>query len=421
MTGKSLRYVALAFIGFANALPMMLTGSTLSIWLAESGFQKDTIGLFALLGLPFSLKILWTPILDHSPYFFGRERKSWLILSIIAISLVLFGLSFVQPTETFWKLVALLLVLPLFTGCLYIVGINYELESLEEGSYGMGSASVLTGYRMGLLCGGAGALYLSAIWDWAWMFRLMSLSLLAGSFIIMFLTEPYKSQAVLAEKRKRSAHYGSLFQGWWNEIILQPCRSFMGRADWQVVLVLIVGFKIGDQLLKSMQGPFYLSLGFDKAQIAIASNFCGMVTTIAGAFLGGLFIRGKDPAVWLVTAGLIHACTLLNFLFLVTLGNVLWVLCCTVAIENFTGGMAMTIFISYLWRVCDKRYAAVQYALLWSLYYLKSDLLSCLGGILAAECTWKTFFSVVGTIGIGSSLILFRSCLPLLQPAQKYS
>lgn len=401
------RYFSLFFIGFANAVAVPLMGSILSIWLMESGFAKNSIGFFALLGIPFSFKILWAPIIDHItlPFFSGRQRKGWMFLALVGISLSLLNMSLIDPAVSPWRLAASLFSLSLFTGCLYIVGIAYELESIQEEKYGMGSACVITGYRFGLLCGGAGALYLSFLWDWSWAYRSLAMIVGIGGLFILSQPEPYKSKAVILEKRQRFSAYPTLIQGFWNETILQPCHAFLQKSNWQVILLLLCTFKLGDQMARSMEGPFYLSLGFDKASLASAAKVWGIIATISGAFLAGFFLKGRDPFFSLGWVGMIHALSLSCYCVMSIVGKSLLGLYLTVAVENFTGGMAMTAFIFFLWKICDKRYAAVQYALLWSLFSFKADLFACLGGILANSLPWTSFFFIVTLLNVLSSCL----------------
>lgn len=396
-----LRFLTLVFIGFANALPIPLMGSTLSIWLSETGFDKAVIGSFALLGIPFSLKILWTPVVNLVtwPGFKDKPRKGWLLFALTGIALTLLTLSFIDPTHMSGSLASCLFMLSLFSGCLYIVGIAYELESLEETHYSVGSASVVTGYRIGLLCAGAGALYLSYLWNWSGMFQLMAALVALGAVFILFQPEPYKSHEVLKEKRQQFATYSSLGQGFWHEVIAAPCQLFFQRKDWQIVLALLMLFKLGDQLSTSMEGPFLLTLGFNKADLATASKLWGMAATVVGAFLAGAFLRGKDPFLSLGWIGLLHASSLGCYYVLALTGKFFLGLYVAVAAQHFTGGMAMTVFIFFLWRVCDRRHAAVQYALLWSLFSLKANVVACAGGVLAQNCSWTVFFGTVTCIG----------------------
>lgn len=401
------QYIALFFIGIANAVPMPIMGSTLSIWLAEAGFAKDSIGIFALVSIPMSLKILWTPFIDRYtlPFFKGKQRKGWVLFALAGIIACLLGISAIDPTHEPWKLSGCIATLSLFTGCLYIAGINYELESLEEKRYPMGSANVTAGYRIGLLCAGGGALLVSTIWDWPSAFRGIALLLTLGFILILWLPEPYKSHQILETRKSQIAQYPTLFVWFLKEVVGQPCRAFFRKPEWHIILMLLLLFKVGDELSKIMEGPFYLSLGFNKIDLATAAKTCGMAATILGAFSGGFFLKSKDAFTTLVKLGFTHACTLYCYYFMTIIGKSIPALYITVALEHFTGGLLMTAFIAFLWKHCDKQYAAIQYALFWSIISFKTDIMACIGGFLANNLEWGPFFLMIASIGTTASLL----------------
>ncbi len=402
-------FFILAFIGLANALPIPLSGTVLSVWLSEVGFDRAFIGLFALMGLPFSIKLLWSPLVDQIslPFFEEKPRKGWMILSLLGMSGSLCGMSLINPLTAPWSLAFCLLSLSLFTGCLYIVGLAYELESLEETSYQRGSACVVTGYRIGLLSAGGGGLYLALLWDWSSMYLFMAALLGFVAFLIFLSPEPIRSKEVILAKRLAFSSHNSLFEGFFKETLLKPIKNFFERKDAFLILALVVGFKCGSQMSKTMEGPFYLSLGFNKADLAMAAKFWGFSFTILGTFFLSLFIKGKNPFSMVALTGCLHAFSLYFHTFLSLFGKSYIIFYSAIALENLTGGLAMASFIYLLWRICDKRYAAVQYALLWSLFSFKGDFLACCGGLLASFCSWPLFFLVAGTTGLFSSLILF--------------
>lgn len=324
----------------------------------------------------------------------------------MGMAMTLFGISFTSPSETLFPLALAILALSLFKGCLHIAGLAYELESIEEKCYSVGSAYLITGYRIGLLSAGAGALYLSLLIDWAWMFRTMALLLVAGIVVIWMQPEPYKSKSTLEKRSQQFSKYNSWFQGFWKETIWHPCRQFILKPQFGMILIILFVFRLGEHMAKSMEGPFYIELGFTKADVAAVSKLWGMLTTISGAFICGLGIKNKNPFEAVAKIGFIHACSLLCYYFLSLSGKSFPALYITVALEHFTGGMAMTAFIYFLWKVCDREYAAIQYTLLWSVFSFKSDIFAALGGFLAFYCSWNTFFLLVSLLGIGSSLLV---------------
>jgi MFS transporter, PAT family, beta-lactamase induction signal transducer AmpG len=400
-----LRFAPLFFIGIANALPMPIMGSTLSIWLSEVGFDKSTIGLFALFGIPMSLKLLWMPLIDRFSLIPGNQRKGWIFFALSGIALSMLGMSFTDPVVSSWKLGGWIAALSACTGCLYMAGIAYELESLEEKLYPMGSANVITGYRIGLLCSGGGALLLSSVWDWPAVFQTVAFLLMCGAFFILLLPEPFKSKEVIDARKAQFSKYPSPFHWFWNETLLQPCKKFFKNPQAVLIFVFLILFKAGDELSKCMEGPFYLSLGFNKTDLATAAKTWGMAATLLGAALGGIYLKTSHSFTTLIKIGCLHASTLFCYYFMTHAGKSLPALYITVALEHLTGGLLMTAFITFLWKSCDKEYASIQYTLFWSLISFKTDLMAAFGGFLAERMEWGPFFLVISCMGMGAALL----------------
>jgi PAT family beta-lactamase induction signal transducer AmpG len=402
---RAMIYLILVFIGFANALPVSLGGSNLSIFLREYGFEKESIGLFSLLSIPFTLKLLWSPLIDtvSLPFFKNSPRKGWMLFALCGMALSLMGIALSFST---WMLSLSYLSLSTFAGCLFMIGIAYELESVDDSYYSIGSASSIAGYRTGLLFGGAGALYIASIYSWPVTFALMAFMVFLSGCIVFLQPEPYKAHQTISLKTRQFKHYPSLISAFWQEIVIKPTTIFFARADWRIVLITILLFKVGDHLGKVMEGPFYLDSGFSKTDLALASKTWGFATAILGAFTAGIFIKNRDPISSVAYLGLLHAASSCGYLVQALVGKSYLVLYCSVTFASFTGAMAITAFIFMLWRVAAKEYAAVLYALMWSLFSFNANILSCLGAFLAASLSWPTFYLFITFISLSAALTL---------------
>jgi len=338
-----------------------------------------------------------------------------MLFSLMGMALSLTLLALTNPQNHPWLLAFSLLSLSSFTGCLYMVGLAYELESIEENYYSIGSASVITGYRVGLLCAGAGSLSLAYLTNWSLAYGTMAVLLGLVIAVILIRPEPYQSLETLQKKRASFAHHSSFFYGFWQEIILEPCKSFFQKHDFRSIVAIVLLFKAGDHLTKSMEGPFYIDIGFDKADLAIASKTWGFATTILGTLLAGIVLKNRSALYGVALVGLLHACSLLGLWLQAVVGKSYLVLYASVTLSNFTSGMAMTAFIFFLWRSCTKYHAAIQYALLYSLFTLKVNLLSCLGGLLAAHNSWSSFFGTVCLLGLLAALAILTLALSTIR------
>lgn len=405
-----LQYIALFFIGVINAFPHSLMGTTLSIWLTQIGFEKSTIGLFSLVHLPFTVRLIWVPLTDSR-----WRRKSWAMLTLTAMSLSLLGLSYVDVASYPKSFATLLMLLSFFTGGFYVTGIAYELECLDERHYSMGSAFVTTGYRIGLVLTGAGALYLSSFFCWSSLFRYAAAVPLCLGIYLWLIPEPFRSQVVLEEKQRRVSQYSSKIYGLWQETLVKPCKSLFCRAEWQNILYLLLLFKSGNLMLKSMMGPFYLSLGLSVIEIASMIKIWGLTATIVGSLAGGVWFRGKDHFQAVMQLCLLNSVTLGAYFALTLVGKNYPLIYAVVTLEHFIRGLSITTFIFFLWRVCDKQYAAIQYAMLLSIYSIKGDLMACLGGFIAERMCWTNFFAVT----LSTEVVMACFAIYILKPQRK--
>jgi PAT family beta-lactamase induction signal transducer AmpG len=395
------RYVALFLIGIANALPLPLMGTTMSIWLSEEGFDRSTIGLFALVHLPFSLRLFWVPFVDC-----GWRRKTWVTITLLAMAGCLMALSCVDVGTYPKSFAAILLLLSFVSGGFYVAGLVYELESIDEKRYSMGSACIAMGYRIGLVAAGAGALYLATYCSWGASFKGAALLVLAMAIYLWIMPEPFKSAKTLEEKHARIRQYRSCTYGLFQEMIFKPCRAFFSGGHWKIIMAFLLLFKTGNHLMKSMEGPFYLSLGLSKIEIASIVKIWGLLATIGGSLLGGLWFRGRNHFQALAHVSLINLLALGSFWVLALTGRDYVALYLVIAIEHLVGGLAITAFIFFLWRVCDKQYAAIQYAMLWSIYSIKADFFACAGGFIATKLSWTAFFAFSIAVGAATALII---------------
>lgn len=385
-----------------------------------AGFDESNalIGFFSLFSLPFSFKILWALPINYCtpPRWKGRERKCWLNVGLLGMSVALLAISCLDPKENPWFLATLLVIVSSFAGCLYIAGIAYELESIHENEYSMGSAWVISGYRVGLVLSGAGSLYFASFFGWTLTFQCTAGLLVLIASIISVYPEPYKSKEVLAEKQKKIQDHSSVRSLFFHETLASPCKHFFAREHSLKILLFIFLFKLGDELLHGMSGPFYLSLGFNKIDLATANKIWGMGSTIAGAFLAAIYLKNKTGVPKLAEMNLIHSATLFCHGILSFVGKSYLCLYASVTLENLTGGMVFTAFITFLWKNCDHQFAAAQYTLLWSVFTFKAKCIGFLGGLLATFCSWTVFFFLVAVIAVIAAvmaLILSRKMIPV--------
>ncbi|MEK6592825.1 MAG: AmpG family muropeptide MFS transporter, partial [Pseudomonadota bacterium] len=386
------RMLVALLMGFASGLPLLLTGSVLQAWLKDSGVDLASIGLFALVGLPYTLKFLWSPLFDrYAPPLFGR-RRGWLLVTQLALAGALFALSFAHPAagSLLWISAAALLV-AFFSASQDIVVDAYRRESLTDNELGLGSALYVNGYRVGMLLAGGGGLILADLIAFAAMYRLMAVFMVACIAVTLLAPEP-----PLPEGRPKTLM----------EAVVLPFRDYFMRDGAWLALAFILLYKLGDTMAAAMTTPFYLDLGYSKTEIGTVVKLFGFWATIIGGTLGGIWILriGMNRALWLF--GLGQMLSTLGFVVLAGLQPSIAALATVVAIENLTAGLGTAAFVGFMAALTDRRFTATQYALLSSLVGVPRVFASAPTGWLAEWLGWASFFLMCALIAIPGLLLL---------------
>ncbi|MEY4599448.1 MAG: hypothetical protein RLZZ445_2245 [Pseudomonadota bacterium] len=383
-------FIAL-LMGFSSGLPLLLTGSVLQAWLKDGGIDLTRIGLFALVGLPYTLKFLWSPLFDRYALPLGR-RRGWMALMQLSVAGTLLLLSMTQPAaDHLWLVMLAGLLVTFFAASQDIVIDAYRRESMAESELGLGSALYVNGYRIGMLLAGGGGLILADWMSFEAMYRLMAVFMAACVAVTLLAPEP-----PLPEGRPRNLR----------EAVVLPFRDYFSRDGAWLILAFILLYKLGDTMASAMTTPFYLDLGYSKTEIGAVVKLFGFWATLAGGTLGGLWMlrAGMHRALWLFGFG--QMISTFGFVVLAQLPPSEVALAVVVAIENLTAGMGTAAFVGFMAALTDRRFTATQYALLSSLMGVPRVLLSAPTGWLAQTLGWSGFFLLCVLIAIPGLLML---------------
>lgn len=398
------RLIIVFFMGFASGLPFLLTGATLSIWLAESGVSLTAIGLFALVGTPYNLKFLWAPVMDRVPLpilsnLMG-QRRSWMVMVQFVLMASIIGLGLSDPRSNPQATAFLALIVAFFSSTQDIVIDAYRIEILEDDQQGAGAAMTQAGYRFGLLASGAGALYLASTMDWWAVYGIMAALLLIG--LITALLAP------LPQTDRIQKTHGKTVRTWLGHALVAPFTEFFQRNNLGTalfILAFILLYKLGDAFAGVMANPFYIKIGFSKVEIASVSKIFGVAATLGGVFLGGLIVKRYGVLRSLFYCGILQMLSNLMFAAQAALGSDVAFLFLTIGIENLSGGMGSAAFVAYMSILCNTAYTGTQYALFTSFMAFGRTWLSACSGWLADRTDWITFFNI-STLGALPGLIL---------------
>lgn len=383
-------------LGFSSGLPLALTSSTLQAWLQTEGVDLRVIGIFSLVGLPYTLKMLWSPLMDrYSPRFLGR-RRGWILISQVILAGLILALGAISPAQVPFLAAALALTIAFFSSSQDIVVDAYRADVLRTQELGAGAATAVVGYRLALLVSGALALILSDYLPWKFVYTLMAVLMLLCVAFTFAAPEP--EQPVIPPKSLKEAVWG-------------PLSAYFQHKGAVEMLIFIMVYKLGDAIAGAMTTPFLLDIGFTRTEVGTVNKAFGLLSTILGTLAGGGIIAkiGINRSLWVF--GFLQALSNLAFTALAVIGKNTVALCGTIAIENICGGMGTAAFVAFLMSLCDKRFTATQYALLSSLMAISRVLAGIPTGFMAVWLGWPLFFSV-SILGAVPGLLLLPRFAP---------
>lgn len=391
-------------LGFASGLPLALTLATLTAWLATAGISRTAIGLFALVGLPYTLKFLWSPLIDglRLPWISARlgRRRAWLLASQIALAAAIFGLATADPARDVALTAALALAVAFLSATQDIVIDAWRVEILAEREQGAGAAAVQLGYRLGMLASGAGALYIADAFGFATAYAAMAVAMAAGMAATLVATEPAPPGGGTADR----APPGGV--AWLAAHVVRPFADFVKRPGWLGIVLFILLYKFGDAIAGVMANPFYIDIGFSLSAIASVTKVFGIAATLAGVVAGGVLVARAGVLPSLMICGILQMVSNLMFALQAIVGDDIWFLAATIGIENLSGGMGTAAFVAYLSKLCSFAFTATQYALFSSLAAVGRTVLSSGGGWLAEQLDWFWFFAATAVCAVPGLVVL---------------
>ncbi|MEA2078639.1 MAG: AmpG family muropeptide MFS transporter [Pseudomonadota bacterium] len=380
-------------MGFSSGLPLLLTGSLLQAWMTDEGVDLATIGLFALVGLPYTLKFLWAPLADRYCFpFFGR-RRGWLIIIQLSLALSIAGLGWTQPAQSPFTVAVVAWLLAFFSASQDIVIDAYRRESLADNELGLGSSLYVNGYRIGMLLASGGGLIMADLIGFSMVYQFMALTMLVGILTTLFAPEP-----------ERPAGTPATLQ----DAVVQPFVDYFRRHHALLILLFILLYKVGDTMASHMTIPFYLDIGFSKTEIGAVVKLFGFWATIIGSIIGGVVIlrTGIYRALW--GFGILQAVSTAGFAVLAQVGYSLPWLAGVIAFENLSAGMGTAAFVAFMASLTNKQFTATQYALLSSLMGIPRVIVAAPTGYFADWMGWTVFFTLCALIAIPGLMLLTR-------------
>lgn len=400
------RVLLVLLLGFSSGLPLLLTYTTLSAWLATVGVRRAAIGAFALVGIPYAFKFVWSPLLDRlpPPLPLGRRRGWGISIQIVLIAAIL-ALGAGDPKHHLAMMGALALVVAFLSASQDIVIDAWRVEILPLDLQGPGAGMIQTGYRIAMLVSGAGTLVIAARAGWFAAYATMAALLAVGILVFLFGPEPRIAPEAASDFPGASAQ-GPTFSQWLATAVIGPFADFMRRPIWPVILLFVLGYKLGEAMAGIMATPLYISLGFSLDEIAAMSKLVGFFATVIGALAGGVVTVRFGILRSLMVCGLLQSAGNLFYVLQVVGGHKLPYLALCVTAENVTGAMAGTALVGYLSSLCSPAFTATQYALLSSLAVVGRTMVASSSGVLAERVGWVHFFLLTTVVTLPALLLL---------------
>ncbi len=383
---RSRRIAVIAFLGVSSGLPLALTGGTLQAWMTVVGVDLHTIGIFAFIGLPYTLKFLWSPLMDRFvPPWLGR-RRGWIVMTQLGLVIGIAAIAFSSPERASVPLALLALLVAFLSASQDIVIDAYRTDVLHERERGFGAGVFVMGYRIAMLISGALALILSDHIGWHNTYLLMAGIMGTGILATLFGPEP-DGKTVPPSSLKKA--------------VWEPMQEFFSRNSAALLLLLIVLYKLGDAYAGTLTTPFLIrGLGFTPSEVGTINKGFGLVSVIVGALFGGALMVKMQLFRSLLLFGILQAVSNLTFMVLAWLGKSYAMLIFAVGFENLSGGMGTAAFVSLLMVMCNHRYTATQYALLSSLAAIGRIFVAPTSGYLVEAIGWPSFFFITFLVAL---------------------
>jgi len=380
-------------MGFSCGLPLLLTISVLQAWMKEEGVDLAVIGMMALVGLPYTVKFLWAPLLDRYTLPFLGRRRGWLLIAQLALALAIAGLGFTNPANNPWMVAFSAFLVTFFSASQDIVVDAYRREDLTDQELGLGSSLYINGYRIGMLLASGGGLIMADYMSFSTVYLIMALGMLPGILATLLAPEP-DTPAGIPRSLK--------------DAVFNPLVEYFSRNGALWILAFILLYKIGDTMASAMTTPFYLDIGFTKTQIGAVVKLFGFWATIAGSLIGGICMLGLGIYRSLWVFGILQALSTAGFALLAQIGPSLSCLAGVIAFENLSSGMGTAAYAAFMASITNKRFTATQYALLSSLMGVPRVLASAPTGLLAKNFGWQGFFICCTVIALPGMILLLK-------------
>ena len=384
------------FTGFTSGLPLYVLIQLVPGWLRTEGVGLAEIGFFTLVGVPYTWKFLWSPVMDRYTLPFLGRRRGWMLVTQISLAASIAALGFFQPAVSIWTVAYLAVAVAFFSASQDIVLDAYRRELLPDHELGLGNSIHVQAYRLSGLVPGALALILADHLPWHSVFLVVAAFMAVGIALTLAIAEPARDPQ--APRTLRAA-------------VIEPFREFIARrgvAPALLVLAFLFLYKLGDNMATALQTPFFIDVGFSLTQIGTIAKTASLAAAIAGAMIGGLIMvkLSINRALWLF--GVVQVVSILGFAWLAGAGPNPWLLGAVVVFEYLGVGLGTAALTAFIARSTNRAFAATQFALFTALAATPRTLANAVTGLIVERVGWTSFFLLCTVLAIPGMLLLVK-------------
>ena len=388
------RMLICIFTGLASGMPLYLLIQLVPAWLRDSGVSLAEIGLFALVGRPYTWKLLWAPLMDRINPPLGL-RRGWMLFAQLGLIGSIGALGSVDPLANTSLVATIAVVIAVFSATQDVAIDAYRRELLPDEELGLGNSIHVQAYRISSLIPGSLSLILADNMPWSVVFWITAGFMAVGVGLSLSVAEPVR------EQRPASNLKAAVFE---------PFLEYIQRRGWQsfvTAMAFMVLYKLGDNMATALSTPFYLDLGFSKTEIGLVAKNAALWPSIIGGLVGGLLMirLGINRALWLF--GLVQMVSILGYAWLASVGPLLWMLALVIGFEYLGVGLGTAAFTAFIARESSKTFAATQFALFTALAALPRSLANATTGFIVESMGWVEFFLLCTALAVPGMLLLF--------------
>jgi len=383
------------FTGLASGMPLYVLIQLVPAWLRDGGVSLVEIGLFALVGIPYTWKFLWSPLMDRYALPILGRRRGWMLLSQLGLLVSIGALGTLEPATSVGTIAVFAVVIAVFSASQDIVIDAYRRELLPDAELGIGNAIHVQTYRISSLVPGSLALVLADLLPWSIVFWVVAAFMLVAIGMTLSVAEPRNDEPLGGDLRSA---------------VIDPFREYLDRRGVRgllLVLAFMFLYKLGDNMATALSTPFYMDTGFSMTEIGLVAKHAALWPAIIGGLMGGLVMvrLGINRALWLF--GVVQLVSILGFVVLASVGPVLWLLASVIAFEYLGVGMGAAAFTAFIARETSRRFAATQFALFTALAALPRTFANASTGLLVEQFGWVHFFWLCAALAVPGMLLLW--------------